>query len=159
MSARPTAARGSRRRASRPQLEVVRRRSKGLIQRGPSTRLAPAVIVATIVVATLIFGILLEQVMLAQSAFKLAELRREVIAVESRHEDLLLEAARLGSPIRISRFAQSRLGMVQPSKAEFVVADVPGLARYRPAQGRALADIPSEGFAAGAGGYPIEDSP
>lgn len=129
MSARPSQLRAPRTRAKNPGLRLVRRRSRKLIRRGFSTKLAPTAIIAAIGVAAVVIGVLLEQVVLAQSAFKLAKVRQEVIAAEAEHQELLLEATKLGSPGRIERYAIEELGMVKPAPAQvdYVVADIKSL--------------------------------
>lgn len=128
MSARPSQLRAPRTRAKNPGLRLVRRRSRKLIRRGFSTHLAPTAIVATIGVVAVVIAVLLMQVVLAQSAFKLAKVRQEVVEAEAEHQELLLEATRLGSPGRIERYATEELGMVKPkpSQVDYVVADVAG---------------------------------
>jgi len=105
------------------------------------------VIVGAIVAVTLVFGVLLEQVVLAQSAFKLAHLRERLVEAEREQEELRLEAARLESPARIERYARDVLGMVDPQQVTYIVADIPvtdsGIARLprragAPATGVAL---------------------
>ena len=128
MSARPSQLRAPRTRTRTPGLRLVRRRSRKLIRRGLSTRLAPLAIVASIGVIAVVIAVLLEQVVLAQSAFKLARIRAEVVEAEAEHQELLLEATRLGSPGRIEHYATQELGMVkpQPQELDYVVADVKG---------------------------------
>jgi cell division protein FtsL len=116
---------------SRAELRLVRRRNrKGLIKRQGKLGRVSTVLTAVIVCAALIFGVLLEQVVLAQSAFKLADLRGQLLEAESDHEELLLESAKLDSAARIERFARSSLGMVDPPPGgvEYLVADVPASA-------------------------------
>ncbi len=129
MSARPSQLRAPRTRAKNPGLRLVRRRSRKLIRRGMSTRLAPTAIVATIGVIAVVIAVLLMQVVLAQSAFKLSKVRQEVVEAEAEHQELLLEATRLGSPGRIEKYAMEELGMVKPkpSEVDYIVADVKGL--------------------------------
>ncbi|MDQ4095494.1 MAG: cell division protein FtsL [Actinomycetota bacterium] len=129
MSARPSQLRAPRTRAKNPGLRLVRRRSRKLIRRGMSTRLAPTAIVATIGVIAVVIAVLLMQVVLAQSAFKLSKVRQEVVEAEAEHQELLLEATRLGSPGRIEKYAMEELGMVKPkpSDVDYIVADVKGL--------------------------------
>ena len=86
---------GARERDNRSHLRVVRRGSRGLLVRGGSRRLVSYGIAASIVVLAVVFAVLLEQVVLAQSAFKLKGIQDRLIAAESRHKDLMLEAARL----------------------------------------------------------------
>jgi cell division protein FtsL len=120
----------------------VRRRSRKLIRRGFSTRFAPTAIIATIGVVAVVVTVLLMQVVLAQSAFQLAKIRQDVVEAETRHQELLLEATRLGSPGRIEEYAMNELGMVKPqaSDVDYIVADVKGagddslLARARRAE-------------------------
>ncbi|MFN2488224.1 MAG: septum formation initiator family protein [Actinomycetota bacterium] len=110
--------------APHPALSLIRRRSRSLIKRGSNTRFAPFAVFAAICVAALVSAVLLEQVILAQSAFKLASVRRDIIAAESRNQGLLLEMTKLQSPARIERFARARLGMVDRTDVEYIVADV-----------------------------------
>jgi hypothetical protein len=66
------------------------------------------------------------QVILAQSAFHLSDLRDDIQKEEARHEELMLEAARLDSSGRIERYARETLGMVNPDPAsvQYIVANV-----------------------------------
>lgn len=112
----------------RTDLKVVRRRkSKGLIKRTGARRWAPLTIVATIAIVGIVAAILLEQVVLAQSAFELTEIRRQLTAAEEDREVLMLEAAKLDSEARIERYARETLGMVDPAPARvrYIVADIP----------------------------------
>ena len=123
MSARRDALRGPGAGPSQPRLEVVRRRSRSLIQRDAPRRFAPVVVVAVILAATAILGVLLEQVVLAQSAFKMSRLRTDLSAAEARHQELLLEATKLESPRRIERFARTELNLVEPHAIQYLVSD------------------------------------
>lgn len=122
-------------------LRLVRRkrRSRKLIKRSVTRRLAPLAIVGAIVIAATIFAVLLEQVVLAQSAFDLARIRERIARAENRHEELLLEAARLDSSARIESYARETLGMVDPEPAnvQYIVANVrvPARGRGRPGAG------------------------
>lgn len=112
----------------RPQLEVVRRRkNRGLIKRTGARRLAPFTILATIAIAAIIAGVLLEQVVLAQSAFKLTNIREQLAKAEEDREVLMLEAAKLDSAARIERYARDNLGMVDPAphNVRYIVANIP----------------------------------
>lgn len=104
---------------------ALRRRSRLLIRRGPGTRSAPLVVLAAICVAAVTFGVLLEQVILAQSAFKLARIRRQMAEAEARNDRLLLEVTKLQSPARIERYARTVLGMTEPPQVDYIVAEVP----------------------------------
>ncbi|MGH2809073.1 MAG: septum formation initiator family protein [Actinomycetota bacterium] len=125
MSARATAlhARSAPRKA---ELRVVRRKSRRLIKRTAATRIAPIAIIAAIGVAAIIAMVLLMQVVLAQSAFHVSDLRQEIQQEQARHEELVLEAARLDSAGRIERYARESLGMIAPDPAaiHYIVADV-----------------------------------
>ncbi len=138
-----------------PGLEVVRRRSKGLIRRSPARRLAPAAILGAIGVVAVIFAILLEQVVLAQSAFELSRLRSDLATVQARHERAMFDASQLESPERIERYARDELGMIEPPVSEYVVADVkaprsPGLAQSVRRSSLSGAPAAAVGAAAGA---------
>jgi cell division protein FtsL len=109
------------------QLKVVRRRGKkGLLKRSGSRRTAPLAILGVITAVAIVFGVLLEQVVLAQSAFELSSIRKSFTSAEARHEELLLESAKLDSSARIERFARDTLGMVDPlpTSVQYIVADV-----------------------------------
>lgn len=117
----------ARLRTGRPaprELRVVRRRSRRLIKRQASRRVAPLALASVVLIGTIVVAVLLERVVLSQSAFELARLRKRVAAAEARHQELLLEAARLESPGRIERVARVRLGMVDPVSVNYIVADV-----------------------------------
>ena len=109
-------------------LHIVKRRSKSknLIKRTRQTRLIPLVIVCGIAAIAIVVGVLLEQVFLAQSAFKLTDIRRSFEAADKRHEELLLQAAQLDSAARIERYARTTLGMVDPApdQIQYIVARV-----------------------------------
>jgi cell division protein FtsL len=108
-------------------LRVVRRKKRGLIKRGRSRRIAPALVLLGILIFATIGTILLEQVVLAQSAFELAAIRKQVEVAEEQHSQLLLQAAKLGSSERIKRVALEDLGMVYPEDAggvQVITADV-----------------------------------
>ncbi len=95
-----------------------------MIKRAGGRRLAPTALAGIILAGAIVVGVLLEQVVLAQSAFKLAKIRKEVAEAEELHQELLLEAARLESPGRIERVARRDLAMVEPTGVEYIVADV-----------------------------------
>jgi cell division protein FtsL len=120
--------------------------------RAGSRRLASFGIAATIVVLGVVFAVLLEQVVLAQSAFKLKGIQDDLVSAETRHRELMLEAAKLESSERIERFAHDRLGMIKPDvrTVGYIQADV-----IRRGDGARIADDPAgrteePGTAAGA---------
>lgn len=120
--------------------------------RAGSRRLASFGIAATIVVLGVVFAVLLEQVVLAQSAFKLKGIQDDLVSAETRHRELMLEAAKLESSERIERFARDRLGMIKPDvrTVGYIQADV-----IRRGDGARIADDPAgrteePGTAAGA---------
>jgi cell division protein FtsL len=110
--------------------------------------MVPVVIISVIAVFAVVVGVLLEQVVLAQSAFKLARVRERLVAEEERHQDLLLEATRLESSDRIERYAREVLGMVEahPGVTNYLVADVHVRDPLRPS-GRAGSGPPAIGQA------------
>lgn len=137
---------------SRPDLKVVRRRNnRKLIKRSGARRLAPFTILAVIAIGAIISAILLEQVVLAQSAFKLTNIREELAEAQEDREVLMLEAAKLDSAARIERYARENLGMVDPDprNVRYIVANIPsrklggldiaGRPRYRGAGAEAAA--------------------
>ena len=109
---------------SESSLRLVRRRSRKLIKRKSTRRVAPLAILAVILSAAIVFGILLEQVMLAQTAFKLQRLTRSTQVAQSKNGALLLKASRLGSPARIENYARVQLGMIDPHNVQYIVATV-----------------------------------
>jgi cell division protein FtsL len=103
---------------------VVRRRSRKLIKRESPRRVAPVAIIAVILSGAIVSGVLLEQVMSAQTAFRLSRLTKATQTAQAKNGDLLLEASRLGSPARIERYARTRLGMVDPTNLQYIIANV-----------------------------------
>ena len=117
------------RRARRPQernLKVVRRKQRSLIQRGAARRVTPLVFGGVILVALLISTVLLEQVLMAQSAFKLEEIRNQTESAESRQQELILQVTRLEDNSRIEEFARTQLGMIETNHttSEYMVANI-----------------------------------
>lgn len=102
-------------RSARP----ARRRAARGARRGVAALLSGGLVAGALVAL-----VLLEQVVLAQSAFRLARVRAELARAEERHEELLLEAARLESPDRIERVARRELGMTDPQGLDYILADV-----------------------------------
>lgn len=113
-----------RRPAPDDSLKVVRRRSRKLIKRKSPRRVAPVAIIAVILSAAIVAGVLLEQVVSAQTAFRLSRLTQETQKAQSKNGELLLEASRLGSPARIERYARTKLGMVDPTNLQYIIANV-----------------------------------
>ncbi|MGH2734149.1 MAG: hypothetical protein ACRDKZ_01105 [Actinomycetota bacterium] len=134
----------------RAHLAVVRRKSRGLIQRSASRRATPLVIGALVVVAVLVVGVLLEQVLMAQSAFKLGRMRDRLTRTEAQHEELMWEAARLENPTRIENYARIHLGMVDPDPllTQYIVADIEMRTDARLASVPNPAKMPATGQAA-----------
>ena len=133
-----------------PHLRVVRRKSRNLMVRSESRRLVPTAIISGIAVLAIVVGVLLEQVVLAQSAFKLARVREKLVTQEQRHQDLLLEATRLEGSDRIERYARDVLGMVdaKATGANYIVADVHVRDPLKP-PGRRQSGVSAVGQAAG----------
>ena len=88
--------------------------------------MTPLVIGGVILVALLIATVLLEQVLMAQSAFKLEEIRRRTERAETRNQELVLEVTHLGNRSRIEEYARTQLGMAETNAAtsEYMVADI-----------------------------------
>ncbi len=126
MSARAQTLRTPPRARRATHLALAGNRSPKTSRRAGSRKRITGIAVVLVAAGAIIFSVLLEQVILAQSAFELNQLRKDLTAAESRHEELLLEAARLDSAVRIERFARRSLGMVAPAPGaiEYVVAEV-----------------------------------
>ena len=88
--------------------------------------MTPLVIGGVMLVALLIATVLLEQVLMAQSAFKLEEIRRRTERAETRNQELVLEVTQLGNKSRIEEYARTQLGMTETNAAtsEYMVADI-----------------------------------
>ena len=130
-------------------VRVVRRKKLKLIERAGLSRAIPYLIAGTIAIVAVVFAVLLEQVVLGQSAFKLAELRKQLLAAEAEHEELLLEVAKMESPDRIENYARANLGMTDPSSIEYIVADIGDGSKGRGSRsGRARLTVPG-GLASG----------
>lgn len=114
--------------------------------RSKPRRLAPVVIIGAIAVLGIVFTILLEQVVLAQSAFKLARIRERLVRAEARHHELLVDASMLESSDRIEWVARNRLNMVNPhpEQVHYIVADITPHPRSEDVQ---------RNFATGGGGF------
>lgn len=154
MSARAQQVRAAVR--ERAALRVVGEKSPLAKQR---RRVAPLAVVAVLCVLGIVFGVLLERVMLAQSAFELTRLMRQVEAADERRSELTFEVARRENPGRIEQYARTKLGMVDPDPTtmQYIVADV--AARHLADGGRGAfhAGIPGSGAASAAGAW--EETP
>ena len=124
MSARQSSVRAPRHKKKDVPLKVVRRNKRGLIMRGSQRRVTPFLVLGGMFVVAVVFAILLAQVVLAQSGFRMAKLREQAVKAEARHAELVMQAAKLGSAERIERVAVEQLGMVHPTRVEYIVADV-----------------------------------
>ena len=140
-------------RSSRPSLRVVRRKKRGLIKRAHSRKIAPALVLLGILIAATIGTILLEQVVLAQSAFKLSDMRSQLERAEEKHSQLLLQAAKLGSSERIKNVAVNDLGMVYPAQTGYIVARV-----HSNWTGRLAGSPTNAGAVGAAGGIAAQDA-
>ena len=88
--------------------------------------MTPLVFGGVILVALLISTVLLEQVLMAQSAFKLEEIRNQTESAESKQQELILQVTRLEDNSRIEEFARTQLGMIETNSttSEYMVADI-----------------------------------
>jgi cell division protein FtsL len=123
--------------------------------------MAPVWIVSGLCVLLAVFGVLLEQVVLAQSAFELGRVREDVVAAETDHQELLLEATRLGSPGRIERYAREELGMVDSAEFGYIVAEVHGMGEREaaPRRARRPETLSDPGFATATGEFTGTEDP
>jgi cell division protein FtsL len=135
---------------SRADLRIVRRKRRGLIQRSSSRRATPLVIGGVIMVALLIATVLLEQVLMAQSAFKLGEIRQRTERAEAQQQELVLQVTQLENHERIEAFARTQLGMVETNVAgsEYMVADIELGSDSKIAKGQKPEDLELAGTAA-----------
>ncbi len=108
------------------------------------------VIAGVILVTLLIVTVLLEQVLMAQSAFKLDEIRRRTEKAETRHQELVLEVTRLENNERIEQYARNQLGMIETDAhtSEYMVADIAGGSDTRLARAEREDDLDLTGTAA-----------
>lgn len=152
MSVRALEIKSKSQRPSRPDLRVVRkRRSRSLIKRTQARRVS-VYIAGGIIASAIVAAVLLEQVFLAQSAFQLSDLRRDLQTAEEKQEELLLEAAQLDSSARIERYAREVLGMVDPgpSGVQYIVADIKQPKGLKDSVGgNGNSSLPTEGLATG----------
>ena len=97
-----------------------------MIRRSASRRATPVVAGGVILVALLVATVLLEQVLMAQSAFKMDDIRTRIERAESKRQDLMLTVTRLENNERIESYARTRLGMIESDTAtsEYMVADI-----------------------------------
>ena len=153
MSARASTLRVRTPQKSGTELRVVhKRRSRNLVKKSEERRSMSLYIGLGLFAGAVIAAILLEQVVLAQSAFHLSDLRKELQAAEEKHEVLLLEAAQLDSSARIERYARENLGMIDPGPAgvQYIVADIKQPKHLRTGiGGKHETTIPTEGLATG----------
>lgn len=137
----------------RAELQVVqRRRSRNLVKKSEERRSVSLYIGLALFAGAVIAAILLEQVVLAQSAFHLSDLRKELQVAEEKHEALVLEAAKLDSSARIERYARENLGMIDPGPGgvQYIVAKIKQPKHLRTSIGQAhQAAVPTEGAATG----------
>jgi cell division protein FtsL len=98
--------------------------------------MTPLVLGGVMLVTLLIATVLLEQVLMAQSAFKLEEIRRRTERAETRHQELVLEVTQLENKGRIEQYAVDMLGMraADATTSEYMVADIPLTADTKLAQ-------------------------
>ncbi|HUR77225.1 MAG TPA: hypothetical protein VMZ22_04695 [Acidimicrobiales bacterium] len=68
----------------------------------------------------LAFGVAVSQVIVAQNQDRLDKLNRRLDAEQTRYERLRYQLAELESPDRVVAAAHERLGMVEPTKINYV---------------------------------------
>ncbi|HEX6208581.1 MAG TPA: cell division protein FtsL, partial [Actinomycetota bacterium] len=105
----------------------------------------PFLLFSLVVVSAMIVLLVSAQAIVAQSAFRITELRERVDVIENEHAQLRLEAARLSSPERIMRAARDA-GLVLPDRVEILAVSGKGASRIRSHLGTlASADLGGEG--------------
>ena len=124
----------------------------------PVRRVSPLAIVVALCVLGTVGLVMVERVMLAQSAFELTSLMKQVEAADERRSELTFEVARRENPGRIEHYARTKLGMVDPdpTKIQYIVADV-APRRTDPAGGSLQARVAESGPASASGAW--EDTP
>ncbi len=95
-----------------------------VVRRKPRFRLW---IVFSVAVVIAFFGLIFSRISLDQTAFVLEDLEQKIAEEEARHGALRVEVARLQSPERISKLAQT-MGFVYP--ATFIALDAPDEAMF-----------------------------
>jgi cell division protein FtsL len=84
------------------------------------------VLVLLIIAAIGVFGVVSVGAKTAEAAVEARELEAEVEALKQHYELLTADVAELESPDRIRRVAVDDLGMVEPTRQQFVVVDGDG---------------------------------
>jgi cell division protein FtsL len=74
----------------------------------------------TTITVALAFGVAISQVLVAQNQNQLDNLNRRLDAAQTRYERLRYQVAELESPERIVSAAKDRLGMLEPTKVNYV---------------------------------------
>jgi cell division protein FtsL len=102
----------------RPALRAVRQSPRQVRSR----RRTPFALLALAVVTALVMILASAQAMVAQEAFRVADLTRSVERLEEGHGRLRLKVAELTSPQRLVRAAR-RFGLVLPDRVEILQID------------------------------------
>lgn len=114
--------------ASRPRLRVV-------APPRPAPRRAPFVVLVLVLLVAGLGTLLLLNTVLAQGAFRVEDLQRQVSLLTEEEEGLQQQVARLAAPARLARQARA-LGMVPMTTPAFLrTSDGAVLGRARPATG------------------------
>lgn len=151
MSARASQIKSSRPATRDRNLRLVKRRRRRLVARRGGRRIAPAIATGAVLIAAAIFAVLLTQVVLAESSFRMARMRDQLVKEEGRHARLVLKTAKMNSAERIERVAVEELGMVYPERVEYIVANVRGGAAGRLAEWNPEPLMPADDPAAAMG--------
>jgi cell division protein FtsB len=85
-----------------------------------SVRSVPFAIFALVVTAVMVTALVAAQALVAQGAFRLAELARQTRTLEARTGILQARAAGLSDPARLEAAAR-RAGLVRPDRVELLV--------------------------------------
>lgn len=78
-----------------------------------------------VVITVMVLLLASVQALVAQSAFRMAELQRQAAVLEEEQARLRLELAQLSSPDRITRAAR-KAGLVLPDQIEILAVDAGG---------------------------------
>jgi cell division protein FtsL len=104
-------------RKPRPRAAPARRPARGRAQRR-----VPFLLFSLIVTTAMVLLLVSVQALVAQSAFRMAELQRQSSVLEEEQARLRLEIAELSSPDRITRAAR-KAGLVLPDQIEILAVD------------------------------------
>ncbi len=118
-----TAPARSRSKASQPaprRATAARPALKAVDEKSILRRVTPSAVVALTVVTGFAFAALAAHISLIDTQHRLDRVRAEIVAEQTRQEDLRQKDSHLQSPDEVIRIARTQLGMVPSARAEIV---------------------------------------